>query len=697
MTFSLKALRRRFDFAVFLAILLLMAACGPAMPEQVTQTSDEPDSDVESAQLAELLSEAEEVLNSSGESADIAGASDAEAISDISEAESDQVESRSEPAGGIDASPAQEDMIDGIAVGFTGDGHPYLGNPHADIVIKEYSDFQCPFCARFFSQSLPVLKGNQIANGDVVLIYYDFPLSNLHPQAFAAANAARCAGEQGAAAFWAMHDALFTNTQAWSVKEPEDAFSNLASGIGLEVESFESCVSANKYQSEIQSDLNAGSALGITGTPSFLLNEQLLVGAQPIDVFNNAIATIQSGGQLASNEPRPSQQPAQAPTPAAFSDNRAATLGDPDAPVTIVEFADYQCPACSYHSLETLPTIISEMVDEGRVHYVLKDFPLDRPHPNARAAAGAVRCAGEQDAYWEMHDVVYANQADWSEANASLNDSFASFAADIGLDIDDFEACLASGRFDAAIQASVEEASALGVPSTPYFFINGYPLDGARPFEHFEIAVGLAEEGRLAEIYAPPPDEPTQPTGPVDVPIDNAYSIGDPAAPITIVEFTDFQCPFCGRHFNQTYPQIVEKYVKVGTVFYVFKDFPLNSIHPQAAKAAEAARCAGDQGAYLELHDLLFARQAQWSGREPDELFIGYAKELGLDGELFAGCLDSGQHAAAIEADLQDGLALGVNGTPAFFINGHLVSGAQPFDLFEQAITTLLAVEEAQQ
>jgi protein-disulfide isomerase len=116
-----------------------------------------------------------------------------------------------------------------------------------------------------------------------------------------------------------------------------------------------------------------------------------------------------------------------------------------------------------------------------------------------------------------------------------------------------------------------------------------------------------------------------------------------------------------------------------------------------AARAAEAARCAGDQDVYVEMHDLLFARQGQWSDREPVELFIDYAKELALDEEQFAACLNSGQHAAAVEADLQQGIALGVTGTPAFFINGHLVSGAQPFDLFEQAITTLLAVEEAQQ
>ena len=692
-----RIIKRRPALSAFVLFAFVAVACGPARPEQPTQRPDAPDSNVDSEQLTELLTEAEAVLSPNEQSSAISAEGDSGSDRDPAASESDQPEADSLAAEGFDDSSSQDETVDGIPVGFTDDGHAYFGNPHADIIIKEYSDFQCPFCARFFSQSLPLLKDNQIASGDVVLIYYDFPLSNIHPQAFAAANSARCAGEQGAVAYWAMHDALFANVEAWSVQRPEAAFSMLAAEIGLDVVAFDSCVTANKYESEIQSDLSEGSALGVTGTPSFFLNEQLLVGAQPIDVFDGAIATIQAGGQIASNEPAQPARPAVAPTPAAFSDNQAAMLGDPDARVTIVEFADYQCPACSYHSLETLPSIISQMVDEGRVHYILKDFPLDRPHPNARAAASAVRCAGEQDGYWEMHDVVYANQDEWAEASTELDGIFISYAADIGLEAGDYEACLASGRFDDAIQASVEEAKALGVPSTPYFFINGLPLDGARPYEHFEIAVGLAEEGRLAEIYAPPPDEPTQPSGPVEVAIENAYAIGDPNAPITIVEFTDFQCPFCERHFNQTYPQLVDKYVEAGTVQYVFKDFPLNSIHPQAAKAAEAARCAGDQEAFLDMHDLLFARQGQWSGREPSSLFIDYASELGLDEEQFAFCLSTGQHAAAVEADLQQGIALGVTGTPAFFINGHLVSGAQPFDLFEQAITTLLAVEEAQQ
>jgi protein-disulfide isomerase len=134
----------------------------------------------------------------------------------------------------------------------------------------------------------------------------------------------------------------------------------------------------------------------------------------------------------------------------------------------------------------------------------------------------------------------------------------------------------------------------------------------------------------------------------------------------------------------------VEQYVDTGIVQYVFKDFPLTQIHPEALKASEAARCAMDQGAFLEMHDTIFNRQQEWGGSDPVEVFTGYAGELGLDTDAFGECLSSGQHEAAVIADLQEGVALGVTGTPSFFINGYGLTGAQPFEVFQQAIDSLM-------
>jgi protein-disulfide isomerase len=126
----------------------------------------------------------------------------------------------------------------------------------------------------------------------------------------------------------------------------------------------------------------------------------------------------------------------------------------------------------------------------------------------------------------------------------------------------------------------------------------------------------------------------------------------------------------------------------------VFKDFPLTNIHPQAVEAAQAVRCAGDQGAYLEMHDAIFSRQQEWSDRNPTELFVGMSGELALDEEDFRQCLESGKYESAVAADLQEGLELGISGTPTFFINGYPVVGAQPFTIFEQTITSLLQEQE---
>ena len=138
--------------------------------------------------------------------------------------------------------------------------------------------------------------------------------------------------------------------------------------------------------------------------------------------------------------------------------------------------------------------------------------------------------------------------------------------------------------------------------------------------------------------------------------------------------------------------RIKADYIDAGKVRYVFMDFPLTSIHPQAPLAAEAARCAGDQDAYLEMHHALFDRQGEWSGRaDAGEVFVGFAGELGLDEKSFAQCLESGQYTAAVQADLDQGIGLGINGTPAFFLNGNFISGAQSFSVFQGAIESLLA------
>lgn len=166
-------------------------------------------------------------------------------------------------------------------------------------------------------------------------------------------------------------------------------------------------------------------------------------------------------------------------------------------------------------------------------------------------------------------------------------------------------------------------------------------------------------------------------------------------APVTIIEFSDFQCPFCQRFFDQTLPQIKQQYE--GQVKFVYRDFPISSIHAWAQKAGEAAECADDQGKFWEYHDLIFENQSALNTTLQTEglngvldTFKSYAADLGLDSAEFNDCLDSGKHTSEVQKDLQDGQAAGVTGTPGFFINGVHVKGAQPFSVFQQVIDAAL-------
>jgi len=203
-------------------------------------------------------------------------------------------------------------------------------------------------------------------------------------------------------------------------------------------------------------------------------------------------------------------------------------------------------------------------------------------------------------------------------------------------------------------------------------------------------------KGELAELRKEVAEAEGQ-EGTVEVSVDDDPALGSEDAPVVIVEFSDFQCPFCRRFHQQTLPLIISEYVETGKVRFVFRDFPLMRIHPQAEPAAQAAECADEQGKFWEMHDLLFERQAEWSGNpQARAIFEGYARELGLDGEEFSACLQEGRYAQEIQKDLQDGVRYGVRGTPAFFINGMKLEGAWPFGKFIEVIEAALAKAEEQ-
>ena len=207
-------------------------------------------------------------------------------------------------------------------------------------------------------------------------------------------------------------------------------------------------------------------------------------------------------------------------------------------------------------------------------------------------------------------------------------------------------------------------------------------------------------KGQLAQILRLLSQRPVQaraaPTGPVSTSVADAPWLGRADAPVTIVEFSDYQCPFCRRFYSTTLTELKKDYIDAGKVRYVFRDYPLDQLHPHARKAAEAAHCAGEQGKYWQMHDALFQNQGAL-----DVLQFGErARLVGLDGPAFDRCLSSGRNVPRIERGLADGRAAGVEGTPGFVIGrstpgdtvvGTPIRGAQPLDTFRQIIEQLLA------
>lgn len=155
---------------------------------------------------------------------------------------------------------------------------------------------------------------------------------------------------------------------------------------------------------------------------------------------------------------------------------------------------------------------------------------------------------------------------------------------------------------------------------------------------------------------------------------------GPEDARVTIVEFTDYECGFCKRYYQTTYPVLLSQYGD--RVNYTVRHFPVSYLHRRAHKAAQAAECAGDQDSFFEYHDLLFRNAMSLD----DESLVGFAEQLGLDTHHFEGCLQDGRKSDIVDDDMQAGIARGIQGTPSFLINGRLLVGAQPTEVFQRYI-----------
>lgn len=405
--------------------------------------------------------------------------------------------------------------------------------------------------------------------------------------------------------------------------------------------------------------------------------------------------------------------------PVGFTAEGFPFRGQPDAPVTIREYSDFQCPFCIRHFVQTEPALMDEYVSQGKARIIFRDFPIEQLHPNAPAAHVAALCVAEQGAeqYWQMHDKVFQTQSEWSNA-VDPSPVLARLATEVGVDMDAYNACLVAGEKPGLIAAALAEGQQAGVSGTPSFELSAtggadrYLLVGAQPFSEFARNIDALLAGEVPPVAAEA-QAAAEAQGNAEIPF-WATAEGwqpDPARPgfnmagdqyrgsldakVTVIEFSDLQCPYCKRHSLETQPILDEQFVDTGKVLWVFKHFPL-SIHPQAPAAGIAAECAADQGKFWEMHELAFENVERWSISDPNPIFVELAGDLGLDTTAFESCLADPAMADRVQSDMVDGSQF-VQGTPTFIVlyggSGQIIPGALPADSFVEALNQF--VDEA--
>lgn len=432
--------------------------------------------------------------------------------------------------------------------------------------------------------------------------------------------------------------------------------------------------------------LGACGADGAGGT--FVQVNQTAVAQAVAATLTAAPAGAQAVTAAATATPAQSRPPIRLPAPVpdwqTIANKPNAEQGKADAPVVLVEYSDFQCPWCSRFVTQIMP-LIKPMMEAGDLRFVFKHFPVlgDASVVTAQAA----ECAGNQDDFWSLHDWLFANQATW-KGSADVRTTVLDAAAELGYDRAALSSCMDDPATMQAIGQDYQETQKYGFRGTPSFMLNGRLIPGFLPWEQFGPLIEVSKAEALGQgLPAGYTLAPTPPPPDTDFEAEEFAVDGDPDAPVTIIEFSDYQCPFCLQFFQETKAQLDKLYVETGKVRFIYKDFPLDNIHPQARAAALAAECAGAQGKYWAMHDRLFQGKDEWADKpQAADVLKGYGAEMGLDVDLFNACMDSERYADEIQADLEEGERAGVTGTPTFYINGQPLVGAQPLDAIVQVI-----------
>jgi protein-disulfide isomerase len=588
---------------------------------------------------------------------------------------------------------------------------PIRGPKNAPVTVVVYSDFQCPFCARVEPTLAALLAAFP---GKVRVVWKDQPLA-FHKHAKEAAVLARIVFlARGEDAFWQFHDRVFEGQ-----KSIGEELRTWAHELGVDDAAIDTHRAAAEAQ--VAANMEEAKRLGVSGTPHFLIDGEALVGSQPLEKFSAVVARhLERGAQLVAQGVAPHDLYAtmvreywSAPKPKAdvvadappedtsvykVEIGNSPARGPKDALVTLVVFADYQCPFC-----RRVDATFAELdkAYPGKLRFVWKNQPLPfhaRALPAALAAWEVYRQKGA-DAFFKMSAALFARSP-----KLEREDLEAAAGELPGIDVKKVLAAVDTQKWLPDIEDDQDQAASLKVSGTPHTFVNGRAVRGAQPLEKFKKVIDeeLAKaEAKVkagtpaAKVYAETIAQGTLVGGPVElaVPADAPWK-GGAKAKVVVQVFSDFQCPFCkriartqgGDDATGGLEKVAKKYgdkIKV-----VWRDYPL-PFHPRAMPAATLAREAkkqkGNEG-FWKAHDELFDATSL-----DDASLEAIAKRIGLDWKKVQDAMAQQAWKDVIDADQKAGEVAGVEGTPAVFVNGRKIAGAQSEDVYVKAIDRALA------
>ena len=588
----------------------------------------------------------------------------------------------------------------------------FRGPKDAPVTVVNFSDFQCPFSKRSVDLMETLMKRY---NGKVRYVFKHFPLS-FHKLAKPASYAAVAAQNQGK--FWDYYAKLYTDVKNIN----EETIVNYAKELKLDMEKFNADRKAAETAARVQADITQGSIFGVRGTPTLFINGIRIVGANNAKIEETISKQIVVGEQLKAKgvkDPyteivkngKTKFTPPKREAPVVSHDvykveipAHAPIWGAEDALVTIVLFDDFECPFCSrlYGTYEQLKKDY-----EGKIRIAFVNLPLGF-HKKAKDAAYTAAAAHKQGKFWEVYSFLFTKQKEWNRV-PDFKEWLENNKADIPADWEALKKDMESKEIEKIVEEDIKTATSLGLRGTPASFVNGRFISGALPIDSFKKVIEeeykkvegkgskgdalyreIIKDGKpaVAKVNGNKADK-EDPNKVYQIKLSGKEAVKGAKNPkVTIIEFSDFQCPFCSKAFK-TIEDVTGKYKN--DVKVVYKNLPLG-FHQEAKPAALFAHAVknlyGDEK-FFQIASILYAKQNEWKANS-EEKFESYAKEIGADWAKVKAEAAKPETEAAVSEDIREAGTHNLSGVPAFFVNGKKVSGAKPADFFENMIESII-------